>query len=358
MLTPTSGLKPCGSVTPTVAVGDSCTLYVAFQPASGGTFNATLDIRSDDPQTPLFGLPIVGTREGVTALTVRINQLDTFACSNPRTTAYVSVTDQGGFTVPGLQMSNFTVTQGASNALLTLIAPFSFIGALYKNIAISTVLDHSGSLTEQAQAFADMQTGFANLLNGMKAGDKAEVIKFATQYEITQPFTENKTALAGAIAAPFPASYGIQTLLYDTVYKALDETALQPQAQFRRAVVVATDGVDEGPSTGIPLSVNTVDTVIASAKSKNIPIFAIGIGSKVASADLEKMASQTGGLYYQASASQNLATIYQQLATLLYENQYLLTFDRAVTGVQSPITITATSGTLSGFAPRDIIVCP
>ena len=64
------------------------------------------------------------------------------------------------------------------------------------------------------------------------------------------------------------------------------------------------------------------------------------------------------GLYYQANASQNLATIYQQLASLLYENQYVLTFNRAVTGVQTPITITARSGALSGSAPRDIIVCP
>ncbi len=36
------------------------------------------------------------------------------------------------------------------------------------------------------------------------------------------------------------------------------------------------------------------------------------------------MAAETGGLYYQANTSQNLATIYQQLASLLYGNQYVV----------------------------------
>ena len=73
------------------------------------------------------------------------------------------------------------------------------------------------------------------------------------------------------------------------------------------------------------------------------------------------MATDTGGIFYQANTSQNLATIYQQLASLLYENQYVLTFNRAVTGltVQSPIRITASSGAaLPGSASRDIVVCP
>ena len=40
------------------------------------------------------------------------------------------------------------------------------------------------------------------------------------------------------------------------------------------------------------------------------------------------MATETGGLFYEANTSQNLATIYQQLSSILYEKQYILKFDQ------------------------------
>jgi von Willebrand factor type A domain len=238
------------------------------------------------------------------------------------------------------------------------ISSVSYVGSgAYKNVAISAVLDHSGSLTDQPVAFADMKAGFTSLLSGLKPGDVAEIIKFATEYEVIQAFTSDKASLTAAIAAPF--SKGRTTLLYDTVHKAVTDTALQ--TNYRRAVIVATDGIDEGDTVGVPLSTNTVQTVIDHALLNKVPIFAIGIGASVNSSDLQKMASDTGGLYYQANASQNLATIYQQLASLLYENQYVLTFNRIVTGTltaQSPIGITARSGGVSGNDARGITACP
>ena len=188
----------------------------------------------------------------------------------------------------------------------------------------------------------------------MGTTDIAQVMKFATEYEITQPFTSNKTLLQTAINAPF--NKGELTLLYDTVYKAVDDTALQ--TTFRRAVIVATDGIDEGPTVGVPLSTHTLPQVIANAQLKNVAIFTIGIGSSVKASELSQMASSTGGIYYQASASQNLATIYQQLSSLLFERQYVVTF--TVTGAlasPTPVTIAATSGGVSGNATKSVTTC-
>jgi Ca-activated chloride channel family protein len=361
MLNTSLGTKPCASVSPTLAAGDSCTVQIAFQPpATAGSFASTLQIRSNDPTSPNFGLPMQGASEAVSALTVKVNQIDTFPCTNPTTnpltTAYVSVIDQGGYPVLGLQSGAFSVNQGLPPALLPIISA-SFVGNIYQNVAIAALLDHSKSLMDQPVAFADMKTGFTNLLAGLKGGDIAEVIKFATEYQVVQAFTNNKTLLQAAIAAPF--SMGTGTRLYDTVYQAVDNTALQP-ASYRKAVILATDGVQELPPSAPP-AVQNIDTVIANAKSKNVPIFTIGIGAAINATDLGRMATETGGLYYQANASQNLATIYQQLSSLLYENQYVLSFNRAVVGaatVQSPVVITAGSGTLSGSSAKSIVVCP
>ena len=248
-----------------------------------------------------------------------------------------------------------------ANFLITQVVPpplpptsVTYVDQVNKPIAIAAVMDNSGSLTKQPVAFADMKTGFSNLIGAMGATDIAQVMKFATDYEITQPFTSNKTLLQTAINAPF--NKGELTLLYDTVYKAVDDTALQ--TTFRRAVIVATDGIDEGPTVGVPLSTHTLPQVIANAQAKNVAIFTIGIGSSVNATALGQMASSTGGIFYQASASQNLATIYQQLSSLLFDRQYVVTF--TVTGAPAstnPVTIAATSGGVSGNATKSVTTC-
>lgn len=351
------GTKPCASVSPTVLPGDSCTVQVAFQPsATGATFTSTLQITSNDPTSPNFGLPIAGSSEAVSALTVRINQLITLACPEPVTTAYVSVTDQGGYPVLGLQSvaNAFSFAQGSGPTIS--ISSVSFVGSVYQNVAIAALLDNSKSLRDQPVAFADMNTGFSGLLGGLKANDLGEVIKFATEYGVVQPFTQDRSALQAAIAAPF--NMGDSTRLYDTAFRAVEDTAMQPTSH-RRAVILATDGKEDLPASAP--AVHTLQDVITNAKNKNVPVFTLGIGGSVNAADLQKLASDTGGLYYQASASQNLATIYKQLSSLLYENQYVLTFSRTATGaaaVQTPLTITASSAPASpGSASRDITVC-
>jgi hypothetical protein len=63
----------------------------------------------------------------------------------------------------------------------------------------------------------------------------------------------------------------------------------------------------------MPYSARSLDEVIANAVSKNVAIFTIGIGGSINRPVLEQMANETGGLFYAANTSQNLATIYQQL---------------------------------------------
>jgi len=349
ILSPSAGAKPCASVSPTIAAGDSCTFQVAFQPASTAALSTVLQVHSNDSATPIFSLPITGSSEEVAALTVRVNQLDTVC---PVSTAYVSVTDQGGYPVLGLLPGNFSVMQGTLPVTLTSAR---YIADIYKTIAISAVLDHSGSVTEQPVAFNDMKVGFTGLLAAMRADDIAQVIKFGTDFEVVQPFTSDKSLLAAAIEASFDR--GDATRLYDTVFQAVDDTAVN--AAYRRAVIVATDGVDAG-ETGAPLSTKTLNDVIANARIRNVAIFTVGIGTSLDGPGLERMALETGGLYFQANASQNLANVYRQLATLLYERQYVLTFTQPMSGtpgISVPLTVGASFGAITGSGGRPIVLC-
>jgi von Willebrand factor type A domain len=353
----TGGSKPCGSGTPTLAVNDSCTVQVAFQPPTAGPFASTLQVSSDAQSSPVVSVPISGASELLTSVTLRINQVDNPTCPNPAI-AYLSVIDQGGYPVLGLQAAQFVAAQQKSMTPPSTPRPIISVDPIdfgtYKNVAISALLDHSKSLTDQPVAFADMKTGFSGLLGGLKPNDIAELMKFATEYEVVVPFTSDSAALKAGIELPF--NKGTGTRLYDTVYQAVDN--ISTKTTYRRAVIVATDGVDELPPSAP--AIHNLQQVIDNAKSKNVPIFTIGLGVSINATDLGRMAADTGGLYYQASTSQNLATIYQQLASLLYGKQYVMKFDqlpRSVVEV-TPDLLLGVSVPPSGNAVKSMTSCP
>jgi Ca-activated chloride channel homolog len=355
-----AGTKPCGSATPTIAAGGSCTFQVTFQPPGNGSYSSSVQIASNDGASPLFGLPIVGAAEAVSAVSLRINQLETSCPASNGATAYVSVIDQGGFPLLGLNTGNFTLSEGGTNLLFTS----TYVEVAYRPIAIAAVVDHSGSITDQPTAFADMKKGFESLFSGLRANDVGQLINFDTTFEVVVAFPtpsnvnnpSNKAALIAANSAPWDK--GRNTMLWDSIYAAIDDSSLQ--SAYRRAVIVATDGRDEGATAGVPASKNTVADVINNAVAKRVPVFAIGIGTAINSADLQQLASQTGGGFYLASTSQNLATIFQQLSSVLYEKQYILAFNQlsAGAGVVSPLTIGVVTPTgVTGSATTSITAC-
>ena len=153
----------------------------------------------------------------------------------------------------------------------------------------------------------------------LKGDDKAEIIKFATDVEVVQEFTNNKPNLINAInAAP---DVGVWTSLYDALIQAIDDTAQEPQ---RKAVLAITDGRDRGSSGG---SFSSFDDVIANAKLKDIPIFIIGLGDNIDISSLEQIAQETGGLFYLAATPDDLDTIYQQIADIFVLEQYVITYN-------------------------------
>jgi Ca-activated chloride channel family protein len=314
------GSRPCRSGSPTIAAGDLCTVEIAFHPGSTGAFATTLRIPSNDPSSPR-AIAIAGTSEPVAALTVRINQVQS-SCPANEVTAYVTVTDQGGYPVAGLLAPGFTVTQdGNSRPVLSL----SYVELAYKPIASAATLDFSNSMTSQSIAFADMKQGFTDYFGAMRTDDVAAVVKFGSEVEVTQAFTSDKAKPIAALSAPFDK--GTATKLYDAAFQAVDDAGLQ--SSHRRAVIVATDGADNA-------SVRSLADVTSNALNRSVPIFAIGIGAAINRATLEQLAVGTGGLYFEANTSQNLATIYRQISSILYEKQYVVRFDRLPNGAGAP----------------------
>jgi Ca-activated chloride channel family protein len=338
-----AGSNPCHTASSTIAAGDNCTAEVNFTPQSDASFNATLTISSNDPNNPTKNVPLSGIREPISDLNVRINQVET-SCPSPVVTAYVSVTDQGGYPVTGLIQNDFVVTEDVVD--LGNPTTVSFVSTTTPTISVALVMDYSYSISQLQDNVDDMEESAANFVDQLKANDEAEIIKFSDDFNILQAFTSDKDDLKAAINAPYPDGH---TDLYDAVYQAVDDTAAR--SKDRRAVIVVTDG-------GNDFDTYTFADVINNANTKGVPIFTVGIG-QVNSAILTQMADDTGGQFYEATTPDNLRTIYQQLANVLFDDQYILTYTSGLgAGVNANLTIKATLGAISGNDTKGITSCP
>lgn len=347
------GSSPCGTSSPTVPAGNTCTFEVGFQPVSLSTFSPNVQVASNDGSTPLFVVQINGTSDHILGLTVRINQIET-ACpvASNEVTAYVSVTDQAGYPLTGLTINDFSVVE---DTVPIDINTFNFVAQVATPVSIVALMDYSSSVTDFPEIVRDMEQGLITLVDNLGASDRAEIIKFDSEFSIVQAFTSDKAALRSAIVAPF--DMGPDTRLFDSVYRAVDDAGLE--VNNRRAVIVLSDGYDIG-SNG-QLSTHTLDQVILNATDKGVPIFTILIGDIVSVTTLTRMADETGGQLFEALNSDNLKNIYQQISSILFENQYVLQFDqlpKGAAGVPGNLTIRAiSSGQITGNDTRQITSC-
>ena len=349
------GSNPCNKTSPTIAAGGKCTAEVDFLPQSIDSFKANLTIRSNASNNSALNVPLSGSQEEISAIDVRINQVE--ACPGPGVvTAYVSVTDQGGYPVIGLEgdLNNFTITENVGGDYDGPPTSVFYVSDTGATISVALVMDYSGSITGIQDAVDDLEDSAVSFVNQMGTNDEAEIVKFGTKAEVVDPpgYTSNKALLTDAIYDPLDV--GIHTALYDAVVKAVETTIVR--TKDRKAVILITDGVD-GDGEGNPQSVNDLNDAIDYAQNNGVPIFTVGLGQADV-AILTQMADETGGQYFDSTTSDNLRNIYQQLADILFEDTYVLTYPSLLTPPFS-LTIEATySLAIKGDDTKEIVPCP
>lgn len=338
-----TGTKPCGTLSPVLLKGESCTIEIAFQAVQTGTLTATIDITSNDPNSPKQ-LTLTGTSEPVDiSLNVTINQVELAAC--PQVTAFVSVTDQGNFPIEGLLAADFTITEDSTP--VGIPTDSSFVGEVTEPISIALVMDNSSSM--QDIDIAEMDKAAIKIIEQLSPLDEAEIIKFDRLVYLEQAFTSDKALLIAAINTVRDSS---GTALYDAVQDAVDHTA--NQISNRKAVIVITDGNDND-------STASLNGIIANAETKGIPVFVVALGNNINISALQMIAAGTSGEFYEADVAQNFRTILQQqVSEVLFTDQYILSYDSSSTG-GSVVNLTIDATMLGGFTggdSRQIMLCP
>lgn len=242
------------------------------------------------------------------SLIVQIVDVDTSEC--PKIHSTVVVTDVNGVALGGLDDLHFSVYEANEPRTPITVEPD------LSKIAVSLALDYSWSMEEEA--IADMEAAAVLFVDLLAPEDTAEIIKFAAGMDVVQECTTDKLALIEAIQGGIGVNRSA-TQLYDAIYQGISDIAEQPEA---KAVIAMSDGKNNN-------SDHAASHVIEYAKSTGVPVFTVGLGPDADEDVLRAIAVNTGGVYYFAPTSEDLLTIYQDIAVIL-KNQYVVTYDTGV----------------------------
>ena len=257
-------------------------------------------------------LMVAGQEESDVILT--INQLDD--SSYPLVLLLASVTDQSGNPIDELTGADFSLFQ-AGNQLATMSVATADESQL--GVAIVLVVDTSGSMNQvgsNGQTALDVakeaMNSFVSNLDLLR--DQVALISFNSNTILTQPFSRDMNTLQGSIDNLVADG---ETRLFDASYEAVELVSTLPPG--RKAIILLTDGQDTESRL-------TVDDIKNRAEQSGVPIYTIGLGPEINPIPLERLATVTGGRYFNAPTSTDIGTNLNLIAEQL-RKQYAITFD-------------------------------
>jgi VWFA-related protein len=244
---------------------------------------------------------------------------------------YMTVTDGNGDPLGGYVASDFTVTiDGQPITIADGDLTLPPVQHPNRHVSVVFTMDYSPSVVDAARA--DMEQAVVDFMNAMEDGDFAAIVKFNATHpngaSVVAPFTEidhgaNNAALEVAARSDYD---GVGTNLLDALQLSLDHIADSTLPLGPKAVVLISDG-GEFDSTDA-----TLGSVLDSANARGVPIFTIGV------ADLSEpgfeqlltsLADDTGGEFFEAPTSQNIADAYATILLRL-QNEYRLSIPNGI----------------------------
>jgi tight adherence protein B len=172
--------------------------------------------------------------------------------------------------------------------------------------AMSLLIDRSQSM--RGKPLTDAANGARAFIAAKQPNDELSVIAFGSRPITLSPFSTVRLD-ADVPLSHIKADSARGTALYDAITQAARQ--LQGNPLPGRVIIVLTDGADNA-STG------TIATAVAAVRQANASVYTIGIeGAGFTSDPLVQLASETGGQYFGASSTSDLARVYGAIATAL-----------------------------------------
>jgi hypothetical protein len=174
---------------------------------------------------------------------------------------------------------------------------------------MNMVLDQSGSMSDSCKMDQAKDAAHIFLREVINIGNnRVEITSFDDDVYLRREFTDDYDLLSSAVDFLSPMG---GTALYDALYSALLRTNDQTGA---RCVVAFTDGLENS-------SRYNYDDVIRLSALTGIPVYLIGVGRDIDERELNALAIDTGGRYYNADTT-NLSAALSGIYQDIYEYQH------------------------------------
>jgi VWFA-related protein len=220
------------------------------------------------------------------AMNVEIANID--IDNYPGIHVFVRVTDDLGNYIADLSAYNFEVRE---NGILLDI----YCEPQFGYMAVSLVMDESGSMAGYEQDVMDACNFFVNGLDGL---DKAAIVKFATTAYLDVPMTYDREALHNSINSYQTSGW---TDLYDAIYLGIQECFYEPE---KKAAVTFTDGNDNQPGV--------YACQLPEFAGSDITLYTIGIGN-ISPDSLIYISEQTGGFYLPIENTSQMQSVLEDI---------------------------------------------
>ena len=184
-----------------------------------------------------------------------------------------------------------------------------------KKIAISVVLDYSGSMGSD-RIFA-LETGLKKFFDNKLPEDAVSIIKYDDEVETQGELSQDKEIIRSNLETKAYEKFGGSTALLSGIDEGI--LSLQEVKNYDdRVIIVITDGNENA-------SMISKNRLIANAIEQGIKVFTIGFGDFVSEPYLKSIAYNTRGNYYRIYQTNDLNWVYQDIYNKL-NNYYKIKF--------------------------------
>ncbi|MBZ5674882.1 MAG: VWA domain-containing protein [Acidobacteriia bacterium] len=268
-----------------------------------------------------MGLPLSRRTALGLIYTIARAQEPTFSTGVDVVNVLVTVRDKQGQLVKGLAKDDFKLEEDGRAQPIRYFSPQAD-----QPLMLGLLIDVSGS---QRTVLAEQRRASRQFLDQvLRPEDRAFFVRFDRRIELLEDLS--------LLDADPKESSARGTALYDAIVSASRGLAGQPG---RKALIVLSDGYDTSSSASLAAAVETAqraDALVYSIRFLDRGIFAFEVpasqgGSPVPREGrkaLEQIAKETGGAYFDLTASETLGKIYARIEDEL-RNQYSLGFTPA-----------------------------
>ena len=178
---------------------------------------------------------------------------------HPNQLVTVTVTDQNGGYIPGLQPSDFVLYEGDVRQEITY-----FNTGENEPVSLGLVVDSSGSMRNKIE---HARHALRRFINSIKPQDEVFLEEFNVQPHLLQDFTDRRMLLSQGIGMLRPSG---GTSLYDAILDGLRR--VKRGKHRKKALIVITDGMDTASLSSLRQTINV-------SRRSGALIYTIGIGN-------------------------------------------------------------------------------